>query len=160
MKLSLIIQGNIYELGFLGIRKVESKIQPGKFTLPANANVCINVMALRHAPQIWGEDVRFSSQRAILLYSFPNLTLRGSCTSPLKWSSGNPFTHHRVSLLKNEHFMQQNRNMEASKSKATANASERGMVPGSFGVWNSLVKQSHAGTVIDEGTEIFSPSLR
>jgi PHYB activation tagged suppressor 1 len=49
----------------LGIsRKVEREIQLGKFTLPANINVCINVMALRHAPQIWGEDVHFSSQRS------------------------------------------------------------------------------------------------
>ncbi|KAJ6432024.1 hypothetical protein OIU84_019311 [Salix udensis] len=102
----------------------------------------------------------FNDFAAILLYPSSNLTLRGSCTSPLKRSSANPFTHHGVSLLKNETFNATKPKHGSIKVQSKPNASERGMVPGSFGVWNSYVKQSHAGTVIEEGKEIFRPSLR
>ena len=38
-------------------RKVDREIKLGNFTLPANVNIFMSLLALHHNPEIWGNDV-------------------------------------------------------------------------------------------------------
>ncbi|GKB27754.1 cytochrome P450 CYP749A22-like protein [Tanacetum coccineum] len=40
-------------------RKVDREIKLGNFTLPANVNIFMSLLALHHNPEIWGNDVHY-----------------------------------------------------------------------------------------------------